>query len=117
MQHYNADTQCSGNTAKVQQQTCKPFRKVAGVSQEVLPIRISRPSLTLSLCATRISLLVIPPTTKATRRFPYTSRSLLTLPKANNDCNYDDAFQRKMSYYIQDKPCLSEVEHPYMVNC
>ena len=54
----------------VQGDTCKLFKNVVGVSQEVLPIRISRPSLALSLCATRISLLVTPPTTKATMRLP-----------------------------------------------
>ena len=52
------------------QQTCKLFRNVLGVSHEVLPIKISRPNLALSLCATRISLRVTPPTTKATMRLP-----------------------------------------------
>ena len=50
--------------------TCKLFRNVVGVSQDVLPIKISRPSLALSLWATLISLRVTPPTTKATMRFP-----------------------------------------------
>ena len=54
--------------------TCRLFRKVVGVSQEVLPIRISRPSLALSLCATLISLLVTPPTTNATMRLPCTAQ-------------------------------------------
>ena len=54
--------------------TCKLFRKVVGVSQDVLPIKISRPSLALSLWATLISLRVNPPTTKATMRFPCNMR-------------------------------------------
>ena len=54
--------------------TCKLFRKVVGVSQDVLPIKISRPSLALSLWATLISLRVTPPTTKATMRFPCNMR-------------------------------------------
>ena len=50
--------------------TCKLFKKVVGVSHDVLPIKISRPSFALSLWATLISLRVTPPTTKATMRFP-----------------------------------------------
>ena len=59
--------------------TCKLFRKVVGVSQDVLPIKTSRPSLALSLWATLISLRVNPPTTKATMRFPCNMHVCVTL--------------------------------------